>query len=179
MDGARSGQNSGRILRTGRGLHSQLAASLRERLDSGEWRAGDRLPTEAQLGTEYAVSRATVRAALQLLETQGRTSTRHGVGTFVTDYGREIKTGLQELRSMTETIRAHGRRPSMEFHSAEFRPATESERVDLELGPDAEVLAVQRAVLADGETVAYSYDAVPKALLPSDFDPASLEGSLF
>ncbi|MGI8418803.1 MAG: GntR family transcriptional regulator [Nakamurella sp.] len=74
------------------------------RLRQGEWKA-ERLPTKAQLTAEFRVSRSTVRAALQLPETQGRTKTRHGIGTLVTPFGREFKTGLQELQSMSETIR--------------------------------------------------------------------------
>lgn len=168
-----------RVLRSSRGLHIQLASSLRERLNLGEWVPGDKLPTETQLAREYQVSRSTVRGALQLLETQGRTTTRHGLGTFVVEYTREIAAGLQELRSMSETILAHGLEPSMEFHSAAFRPATESEARDLRLPQQEIVLATERAVLASGEVVAYSYDAIPRSLLADDLDPDTLSGSLF
>jgi len=175
----RSGAATSRTLKPARGLHIQLADSLRERLGHGEWLPGDRLPTEAQLSVEYQVSRSTVRAALQLLETQGRTKTRHGLGTFVTPFGRQIKTGLQELQSMSETIRAHGMEPQMEFHSAMIRPATADEAEDLQVESGTAVFATERAVLADGEVVAFSYDAIPAIVLPADFDPATASGSLF
>ncbi|MDQ2846290.1 MAG: GntR family transcriptional regulator [Actinomycetota bacterium] len=170
---------AGRELKSGRGLHIQLADSLRERLRQGEWKAGERLPTEAQLTAEYRVSRSTVRAALQLLETQGRTKTRHGIGTFVTPFGREIKTGLQELQSMSETIRAHGLEPEMEYHSAFVRSATVEEAADLQCAVGVQVFATERAVLADGDVVAFSYDAIPLSVLPSGFDPSTVTGSLF
>src|SRR5690625_4293101 len=67
----------GRALRTAN-LRVQLAESLRERLQMGEWHEGDQLPTEAELASEYGVSRSTVRSALQQLETLGLTITRHG-----------------------------------------------------------------------------------------------------
>lgn len=172
-------QVTGRELKSARGLHIQLADSLRERLRQGEWKAGQRLPTEAQLTAEYRVSRSTVRAAMQLLETQGRTKTRHGIGTFVTPFGREIKTGLQELQSMSETIRAHGLEPEMQYHSAVVRPATTDEAADLQCAVGAEVFATERAVLADGDVVAFSYDAIPLPALPIGFDPGTVTGSLF
>ena len=169
-----------RALRPARNLHLQLADSLRERLRAGEWHAGDRLPTEAQLSAEYGVSRSTVRGALQLLENQGRTRTRHGIGTFVARYGGQIKTSLQELQSMSDIIRAHGFEPEMRFDNAEIRPATvpEAERLGL-AGDGPEVFAVQRAVLADGEAVAFSDDAIPAQLLGTGFDPSRVRGSLF
>lgn len=156
-----------------------MAHSLRERLKLGEWAVGDRLPTEAQLGAEYGVSRSTVRAALQTLESQRRTVTRHGVGTFVTPFGGEIRTGLQELQSMSDTIRSHGHEPQMSYHSAALRPATVSEAQHLRCAVGDPVFATERAVLADGEVVAFSYDAIPAAVLPDDFDPAAVSGSLF
>jgi GntR family transcriptional regulator len=173
---ARSGS---RELRPVRSLHVQLATSLRERLREGEWQTGERLPTEAQLSAEYGVSRSTVRGALQLLETQGRTRTRHGLGTFVAPFGQHIRTGLQELQSMSETIRSHGFEPEMDYHSVEIRPASQQEATNLQCAVGAEVLAVQRAVLADGDVVAFSYDQIPLPLLGAGFDISAVRGSLF
>lgn len=162
-----------------RNLHQQLADSLRDRLRDGEWKAGDKLPTEAQLSAEYGVSRSTVRGALQLLETQGRTRTRHGLGTFVAPYGAGIHTSLQELQSMSEIIRVHGHDPQMDYHSAQVRPASDREAEQLGITPGDPVFATERAVLADGEVVAFSYDAIQMSLLGEDFDPAAVTGSLF
>src|SRR5690625_4560378 len=167
-----------RPLRTAN-LRVQLAESLRERLELGEWHAGDQLPTEAELAAEYGVSRSTVRSALQQLETLGLTITRHGMGTFVTPYGHAIKAGLQELKSMTDTIRAHGLTPEMDYHSVEFRPATADEAQALALEAGTRVLATERAVLADGVTVAYSYETIPADYLPNDLTEKDVTGSLF
>jgi GntR family transcriptional regulator len=168
-----------RALNSRLALHARLATSLRERLREGEWAPGDQLPTEAELSADYGVSRSTVRAALLQLEKQGLTVTRHGVGTFVTPFGRAIKAGLQELQSMTDTIVAHGMEPRIEYHSAEFREATEEERTALEREAPCRVLATTRAVHADDVLVAFSYEAIPAELLPPNFDPAVLQGSLF
>lgn len=173
------GPAGGRALKPVRSLHVQLANSLRERLREGEWQTGERLPTEAQLSADYGVSRSTVRGALQLLETQGRTRTRHGLGTFVAPFGQHIRTGLQELQSMSETIRSHGFEPEMKYHSVQIRAATEREADSLQCAVGATMLAIQRAVLADGDVVAYSYDQIPLQLLGPDFDTTAVRGSLF
>lgn len=160
-------------------LHVRLANSLRERLRDGEWGPGDQLPTEAELSTDYGVSRSTVRAALQQLENQGFTVTRHGLGTFVTPFGRAIKAGLQELQSMTDTIAAHGMRPSMQYRSAVFRDASAEECQALGRESPCRVLATERAVRADDLLVAFSYEAILADLVPANLDPASVTGSLF
>ncbi len=167
-----------RALRTAN-LRVQLAESLRQRLDAGEWKVGQQLPTETELAQEYGVSRSTVRSSLQQLETQGLTITKHGVGTFVSPYGEAIKAGLQELRSMTDTIRAHSMEPRMDYESIKYRAATEEEAAALRLMASEQVLATKRAVMADDVIVAYSYEAIPARLLPADLRPDQVHGSLF
>jgi GntR family transcriptional regulator len=160
-------------------LRVQLADQLRQRIREGEWAEGAQLPTENTFAATYGVSRSTVRAALQQLENQGFTVTRHGSGTFISPYSRSIKSGLQELTSMSETVRAHGMTPGMRFRSAEYRNANPHEAEALALKPEARVLATERSILADGEVVAFSFDAIPAELLPGELDAATLEGSLF
>ena len=65
-------------------MHRQLAAILRQQIDSGEWAPGDRLPTEHQLAARYGISRATVRHALGALAAEGAIDRQVGRGTFVT-----------------------------------------------------------------------------------------------
>ena len=49
----------------------EIADTLRERIRSGELRAGDRLPTQAELAEEFGVERGTVRQALRELQEDG------------------------------------------------------------------------------------------------------------
>lgn len=160
-------------------LRTRLANDLRERLRAGDWAPGEQLPTEAELIAEYGVSRSTVRSALQQLERAGLTITRHGVGTFVSHVGQSIRAGLQELRSMSDTIRAHGMEPRMDYRRAELREASAEERVALHRPAPCRVLATTRAVHADDELVAFSYEVIPADLLAAGLDPAAVHGSLF
>ncbi|MEU6276076.1 winged helix-turn-helix domain-containing protein [Streptomyces populi] len=55
-----------------RGLSSrEIADVLRERVRTGELKAGDRLPTQAELADEFGVERGTVRLALRELQEDG------------------------------------------------------------------------------------------------------------
>ncbi|MFF9165097.1 winged helix-turn-helix domain-containing protein [Streptomyces longwoodensis] len=49
----------------------EIADVLRERIRAGELRAGDRLPTQAELAEEFGVERGTVRQALRALQEDG------------------------------------------------------------------------------------------------------------
>jgi len=61
----------------------RIQAALRQRLASGEWRAGDLIPTEHELCAQYLVSRMTLRSAMAPLETEGLLQRVRGKGTFV------------------------------------------------------------------------------------------------
>jgi GntR family transcriptional regulator len=56
---------------------------LRNRILGGELAAGDRLPSEPELGVQHGVSRVTVRRVLGQLEDEGLLSRQPGIGTFV------------------------------------------------------------------------------------------------
>lgn len=56
---------------------------LKELLINGEWRPGDKIPSENELADKFNVSRITVRQAMQKLGTLGLLETRRGEGSFV------------------------------------------------------------------------------------------------
>ncbi|MDQ0991662.1 GntR family transcriptional regulator [Streptomyces sp. V3I7] len=51
--------------------HQEIADTLRERIRAGELKAGDRLPTQAELAEEFGVERGAVRQALRALQDDG------------------------------------------------------------------------------------------------------------
>lgn len=67
-------------------LSDQAASELKRLIANGTYSAGQKLPTEVELAEALGVTRLTVREALSHLEAAGLTSTRHGSGTYVTDF---------------------------------------------------------------------------------------------
>lgn len=63
--------------------YAQLVTAIQERISSGAYTPGSLMPTEAQLTTEFDVSRATVVRALQLLKADGWVESHQGRGTYV------------------------------------------------------------------------------------------------
>jgi DNA-binding LacI/PurR family transcriptional regulator len=68
-----------------RPLYLQLADYVRHQIDIGALKPYDRLPPEIDLAASLAVSRGTVRQAMDLLVKQGLLQRIPGKGTFVTD----------------------------------------------------------------------------------------------
>lgn len=63
--------------------YRQVYASLRRAIQSGQWKRGDRLPSEAQLVRQYGASRITVGRAVRELQAAGFVERRVGSGTYV------------------------------------------------------------------------------------------------
>jgi len=63
--------------------HRRISGELRRAIAAGRYAVGARLPSEAQLVRQHAVSRPTVIRALKELEAQGLIQRRMGSGSFV------------------------------------------------------------------------------------------------
>jgi GntR family transcriptional repressor for pyruvate dehydrogenase complex len=70
-------------------VSTQVFEQMKEQLLSGEWKPGDKLPSENELASMFGVSRVTVRNALQKLAALELVETHFGEGTFV----KETQTG--------------------------------------------------------------------------------------
>ena len=66
-------------------IYHQIATILRNQISYGEWESGTRVPTEAELGKKYGVSRLTIRKAKQELIQEGMLYSVQGSGSYVTD----------------------------------------------------------------------------------------------
>src|SRR5438067_233257 len=63
--------------------HRQVYAALCREIQSGHWKRGARLPSEAELVARFGVSRITIGRAVRDLQQVGLVDRRAGSGTFV------------------------------------------------------------------------------------------------
>lgn len=63
--------------------YQQVAAILRERIVSGQYKPGDQLPSVHSIVMETGLADATVRAAVRVLREEGLVRTAPGRGVFV------------------------------------------------------------------------------------------------
>jgi DNA-binding LacI/PurR family transcriptional regulator len=67
--------------------HREVFAALRREIQTGRWKRGDRLPSEADLVRRFGVSRITITRAVRDLQQAGWVDRRAGAGTFVKGSG--------------------------------------------------------------------------------------------
>ena len=68
-----------------RRLSDSVYGYLVDGINSGRWRTGDKLPSEAELCLELNASRSTVRSAIERLNGLGLVQSFQGKGTFVSN----------------------------------------------------------------------------------------------
>jgi GntR family transcriptional regulator len=74
--------------RSGDPPYLQLAAALRARIESGDLRPGDALPSINRLAQETGYAKTTVQKAIQVLKDEGLVRGVHGWGVLVLDQPR-------------------------------------------------------------------------------------------
>jgi GntR family transcriptional regulator len=132
----------------------QLAQRLHTALDKGEFTAGDRLPSEAQLNRRFGTSRTTSRAALDHLEQLGLVERGSGRGTIVRP--PTVVQPLNALTSFGEDMRARGLTPGYGAAHVEIAAAGLDVATALGVAGGTKVITIQRLLVADGEPIASS-----------------------
>ncbi|KAF1311756.1 GntR family transcriptional regulator [Pseudomonas sp. SG-MS2] len=82
---------------TKRSLVELAVERMRERILQGDWRVGQRLPTEPELALELGISRNTVREAMRVLAFSGLVEIRQGDGSYL----RTCQDPLQAVQAMS------------------------------------------------------------------------------
>lgn len=135
----------------------ELAADLRDRISLGETGPDGALPSEATLGERYAVSRMTVRRALEELRAEGLLTSRAGAGWFVA--GAAIRQPLA-LGSFSHAASAAASLGEVRRRVVEFGYRTQPSADDRP-GPFGEVLYVRSVRLADGQPLDTVHEYLP------------------
>ncbi|MEV7084977.1 GntR family transcriptional regulator [Streptomyces sp. NPDC093085] len=136
--------------------HQRIARVLAREIHSGALEPGSRLPGEHALTRRFAVSRTTVRQALDELNRQGLISTHAGVGSFVAFDGSLLDNRLGWTRALAD----QGARITTRTLRLE---AVRDARLAGELGlEDSGFMALDRLrVLPEGTPVALERSRVP------------------
>lgn len=64
-------------------LSQQVSDKLERMIENGEYKVGDKIPTEVELMSQFDVSRNTIREAIQSLTSAGILVVKQGDGTYV------------------------------------------------------------------------------------------------
>ena len=133
---------------------------------------GDAFPPERELATRFEVARETVRQALHELLVEGRIE-RRGRGTVV---AKPKLVQPLSLRSYTEGAQRMGRKPGRVLVTWEDVAATAELAEALEVADGADVMHLERVLLADGQRIGLESTYLPKhrfGHFTETFDPTT------
>lgn len=139
-------------------LYQQIAARLCAEALGGLYEPSGKLPSEAELGARFGVSRITVRLALDQLCAEGTVQRKQGKGTYVAR--KQVRHALDALRSFHESLLLQGVKAEMRLLSREVLPLPA--RLQPVFGGAAETaLLVRRLHLVDGVPIALGASYLP------------------
>jgi GntR family transcriptional regulator len=143
-------------------LHAQLEERLVHEITCGALAPGSRLPPEDVLVDRFAVSRTTVRTAIQSLIRRGVVEIHRGKGTFVTQ--PKITQELTQLTGFVEDMQALGREPTARVLDRRIMTANPAVARHLGLSKGDDVVRIQRLRLADGVPLSFDETYLPRSL---------------
>ena len=130
-------------------LYHQIVENLHALIQSRQLVAGEVIPSEADLGEIYGVSRLTVRKAIDTLVRDGLLIRKQGVGTFVA-HTSAAQIYPSEL-SFTRNMEQIGRTPNSKIISFKTLPASPEIAHHIGIKTNDPVYELVRLRLADGE----------------------------
>ncbi len=145
-------------------LWTSIAATLRREIAQGLWRAGARLPSEAQLATRFDVNRHTVRRALQVLAEEGLVQSRQGAGVFVR--ANPVRYPIGRRTRFRQNLLSAGRTPSRKLLGVSVQAASPSEARALGLDVGAPLHVMESISFADALPISLARSAFCASRFP-------------
>jgi GntR family transcriptional regulator len=152
-------------------LHYQLKQHLLEKIEAGEWKPDDLIPSEQELQEQFGLSRTTVRQALSDLVYEGLLIRERGRGTFVA--APELTRSPEKSKSLTEFMLSKGLKPGWKVLEKGVVDAPREVAESLGLRPKIRIYCIRRLRLADESPIGVHTAFLPEAIA-SQIDEAAL-----
>lgn len=148
-------------------IHDRIRGEIEDRIMSGAWEAGYRLPPEHALMEQYDCSRMTVHKAIDGLVDRGLIERRKRAGSFVA--APKVHRAALEIPDIASEIAGQGKGYRLGLIARIERDADSRDRDLLEIdgGP---VLALQCLHRADGRPYALEERLISLAAVPAARD---------
>lgn len=158
--------------------HYQLRELLREEISSGRWAVGEHLPSERELCEAFALSRTTVREAIDALVHEGLLRRERGRGTFVSE--PKIMEGLlQTPTGFTDSMIEQGYNVITQVLRQEIVPAPPLVSRELRLKDGEEVTVIDRLRFIMNEPILFVTSYLAKRTVPDLVDQDLVNNSLY
>ena len=127
-----------------RNVAQGVVEAFTESIQSGQLKAGDKLPTESVIMELHGVSRTVVREAISHLQAAGLVQTRHGIGTFVLEpQPAKMRISADTIRTLGDVLAVLELRISLETEAAWLAATRRTEQQVAEMGAALQRMAPQ------------------------------------
>ncbi len=144
-------------------LYSQVRDLLLARIKAGEWAAGEALPNEFILASNFGVSIGTVRRAIEGLEDLGIVVRKQGRGTYVAGAGPQA---LLDKFAPLRAVGGHRVALSYQLDSVVARTGTDAERARLSIPEPGSVFQIVQFVFIEEQMVGREVSVVSAQRFP-------------
>lgn len=155
----------------------QLKSILADKIERGDLRPDEKLPSEAEICDEFAVSRTVVRQALRDMEYEGLIFKKKGKGTYVAR-PKIVESFVQKLSGFHEDMATQQRRTRSLVLRLELVRATSRVAKLLRLRSGSKVVLLRRLRFVEEDPLQLVSSYLPRHLCPkileTDFSDRSL-----
>jgi GntR family transcriptional regulator, mannosyl-D-glycerate transport/metabolism system repressor len=149
---------------TNKPMYRKIADTLRERIQRGDLKPGDALPTESALQEEFAVSRVTVRQALKQLTQEAIIESIQGSGSYVKE--ERVNYDIYQLTSFYEKLADRNVETHSDVRVFEAIDASPDLAAMLDVIVGAKIWHVKRVRFIKQKPVTLEETWMPLALFP-------------
>jgi GntR family histidine utilization transcriptional repressor len=145
-------------------LYQQIKNTIQAKIRSGDWSAGQKLPSENELVEALGVSRMTIHRALRELTHDGLINRVHGLGSFVAETPRHAS--LIELRDIAIEIEEGGKRHRSQVLSLSSETPGPEIASQMQLQPDKTIYSLTAVHYQDDIPIQLELRYVNPELVP-------------
>ncbi|MBU3830274.1 MAG: GntR family transcriptional regulator [Candidatus Limosilactobacillus merdavium] len=144
-------------------IYIKIHNQLRENIEDGKWKVGERIPAERELANQFSVSRMTLRQAIQELVDEGILERRVGSGTFVAN--RKVQERMSGVTSFTDLMKSIGKVPSSTTISYHLTIPSQVEIEKLDLKDGDQVVRMERIRSGNDVPICFEVATIPANLV--------------
>ncbi|MGH6859830.1 MAG: histidine utilization repressor [Phyllobacterium sp.] len=149
-------------------LSARIRADIEQRILSGEWAPGHRIPIERDLMDIYGCARMTVNKALSSLAASGLIERRRRAGSFVSQ--PLSQSAVIEISDVRAEVEAIGQVYALEIVSRQQRHSTAADMLRLDVETPRPVLAILCRHFAGSRVHAFEDRLIDLASVPDVTD---------
>lgn len=146
--------------------YKKVYQDIKEKIQQGEWKTGQGLPTENELMELYSFSKDTIRKALSMLEMDGYIQKRQGKNSIVLEHGLMREQYVSEIKTASELNRSSHHQVETQLTALYIIQGEEKVMETFGVDDKVDFYRVGRVRVIDGERLEYDIAYFDRRIVP-------------